>query len=137
MHIGQFSQPITAAEQFNIEHQLITGRNTQLLIDAVVVLFYRVDANKGEVGNVCCIVSFDVIVQNPPLRKGKSSDLFRESLEQILHAGRQCAGSDSLGVQLGQHLDADNLSARLDNTVIPEHTVKQQKDNLGHNIGHG
>ena len=122
---SQFIQSVATTEQLDIEHQLIPGSHTQLLIDAAVVLFYCMDADKGKVGNIRRIMAFDVIVQNPPLRGGEGFDLFREPLEQILHAGRQRAGTDLPGIQLRQHLYTDDLSAGLDNAVVPEHTVKQ------------
>ena len=62
-------------------------------------------------------MAFDVIIQNPPLRRGEGFDLFREPPEQILHAGRQRTGTDLPGIQLGQHLYTDDLSAGLDGEV--------------------
>lgn len=36
---GQLMDPVTAAKEFDVEHQLVTGSNLQLLIDATVMLF--------------------------------------------------------------------------------------------------
>ena len=65
---SQLIQSAAAPEQFNVEHQLITGGNLQLLVDAAVVLFHGMNADKGQIRNVCCFVAFNVIIQNPPLR---------------------------------------------------------------------
>ena len=73
---GQLIQSAAAPEQFDVEHQLITGGNLQLLVDAAVVLFHGMNADKGQIRNVCCFVAFDVIIQNPPLRRRERFNFF-------------------------------------------------------------
>ena len=60
-----------------------------------------------------------------------------KTAEQFLHAGRQCAGFDIAGIELGQHLHTDQRSAGLDDAVIPQDPVKQQKHHFRHDIGYG
>ena len=124
---GQFIQSATAPEQFNVEHQFITGGNIQFLIDAVVVLFYGMNADKGQVRNVRSFVAFNVIIQYAPLCRRKCLDLFYKTMKQIFHAGWQRSGIDLPGIQLGEHLHTDHRAAGLHDAVVPKHTVDQQQ----------
>ena len=59
---GQLIEPFATAEQFDIEHQFITGSHFQLLIDTAVMLFYGMNADICEVRNICRLVTVNVVI---------------------------------------------------------------------------
>ena len=101
---GQFIKASAAAEQLDIKHQFIPRSDFQLLIDATVMFFHRVDADKSEVGDLSNIVTVDIVIENPPLCRGKHLGFLCKATEHIFHTGRQCAGIYLPGIQLCQHL---------------------------------
>jgi hypothetical protein len=72
--VGQFVQPPTAPEQFNIEHPFIPGSKLQFLIDTVIVLFLGVDADEHTARNIRSIMPVNVAIQDPPFRARESID---------------------------------------------------------------
>ena len=132
---GKLIQPVAAAEQLDIEHQLVPGGDLQLLIDAAVVLLDGMDADERQLRNIGDLVTIDVVIQDPPLGSGKGLHLFRKGAEHLLHIGRQgCC--HIAGVQLGQHGDADHGAAGLNDAIVPKHAVNGKEHDLRGDIGH-
>ena len=95
--INQLIQPTATPEQLNVEHQFISGCNFQLLIDAAVVFFYRIDADEYQIRQLRNFVSGNIAVQDPSFCGRKGLYFFRKMAEHILHIGRQLSGIDLMG----------------------------------------
>lgn len=63
MVADQLLKPIAAAEELDIERQLVRGCNLQLLINAAVVLLDSVDADEGQIGNFHRVMPLTVMME--------------------------------------------------------------------------
>ena len=64
----QFFQPMTAAQQIEVEQQFLARGHAKLSIDALIVLAHGVDADKCERGNLRDLALVDIVLKDVPFR---------------------------------------------------------------------
>ena len=132
---GELIQSAAVAEKLDVQHQFIPGGNAQLLIDAAVVFFYGVYADKGQFRDLSDLVPVNIITQDPLFGGGKGFRFFGKCAEHLLYTIGQRIGIYIAGVHLGQHLHTDDTGLRADDAVVVEHFIDQQKQNGSDQIG--
>ena len=84
-------QPAAAAEQINVEHQLVPGCYPQLLVDAPVMLSDRAHADKCQVRDIRDLVSIDVVAEDVPLCLCQQILPRHKLVKQLRDVGRELA----------------------------------------------
>ena len=85
----QLLEPSAPAKQINVEHQFIPGGDSQLLVNAPVVLSYRTHADKRQIRDVCDLMSIDVVAEDIPLCLSQPILSLYKLVEELCDVGRK------------------------------------------------